>query len=347
MRILFIKPKQIGDSLILTPTLTAVRQAHPEAEIWVMVRRGCEKILTGCPEIDRLLILAGVEKSERTFGDFLREIAILFRLATARFDYVFELGDGHRARLFATIARTNRRYSVKPATPLKDRERRRFSGVSKFDWETCHRVEKDFFSVAEFLSLPEPVPPLRFEKKLTRPWPPAEDLADFCVVQVGTRQGFNRWSREGWRDVCAHLLTRAENVVVTCGPAAGEIEEADWLRAELGPRLICTRGAADWAQVAGLLYRARLYVGPATAAMHLAAACGCPVVALFGPTIEDHWHPWRVPYRIVTSADVSGIADPQERYRRVKQRSILETPIRDVIAACDDLLARPRPDALP
>ena len=38
MRILFIKPKHIGDSLILTPTLTAVRAAYPEAEIWVMVR---------------------------------------------------------------------------------------------------------------------------------------------------------------------------------------------------------------------------------------------------------------------------------------------------------------------
>jgi heptosyltransferase-3 len=346
MRILFIKPKQIGDSLILTPTLVAVRQAYPDAEIWVMVRRGCEKILAGCPEINHILTLAGVDKSERTPVDFLRQVAILFRLWSVRFDYVFELGDGHRARLFARAARTRRRYSVKPSTPLKERVRRRFTGVSVFDWKTCHRVEKDFFSVAEFLPLPEPPRPLRFDRGLTRRWTPAESFADFVVMQVGTRQGFNRWTREGWRDVGAHLLTRVENLVITSGSAPNEIEEADWLRAELGPRAFCTRGEADWAQVAGLLYRARLYVGPATAAMHLAAACACPVVAFFGPTIEDHWHPWRVPYRIVTSDDVAGIADPEERYRRVKQRSILDTAPARVIAACDDLLAIPRTNAL-
>ena len=60
MRILLIKPKQIGDSLILTPTITAIKRAHPEAEIWVLVRRGCEGILAGCPGIARTLTLAGV-----------------------------------------------------------------------------------------------------------------------------------------------------------------------------------------------------------------------------------------------------------------------------------------------
>ncbi len=44
MRILLIKPKHIGDTLILTPTIAAIKQAHPDAEIWVLwcarARRG-------------------------------------------------------------------------------------------------------------------------------------------------------------------------------------------------------------------------------------------------------------------------------------------------------------------
>jgi heptosyltransferase-3 len=59
MRLLFIKPKHIGDTLLLMPTLIAVRQAYPAAEIWLLVRRGCESILAGRREIDRLLLLAG------------------------------------------------------------------------------------------------------------------------------------------------------------------------------------------------------------------------------------------------------------------------------------------------
>ena len=43
MRILLIKPKHIGDTLILTPTIVAIKQAYPEAEIWVVVRAAAAK----------------------------------------------------------------------------------------------------------------------------------------------------------------------------------------------------------------------------------------------------------------------------------------------------------------
>lgn len=343
MRLLFIKPKHIGDTLLLTPTLVAARQAHPEAEIWVLVRRGCESILAGCPEIDRVLLLAGVDKSGRTAWDVLRQAAVFAQLACTHFDYVFELGDGHRARLFARAARTSHRYSVRPDSPLRGRVARAFTGVSTFDWHTCHRVEKDYRSVAEFLPLPQEIPPLHFDRALSRPWAPAANLRDFAVMQVGTRQAFNRWALEDWRAVCAHLLTRVESMVIGSGRAPDEIAEAEALRETFGARVLCTRGEADWPQMADLYYRARLYVGPATAAMHLAAACACPIVVLFGRTIEEHWHPWRAPYRAVNTVDTSGVADPEERYRLIKARTMRDTPAPAVIAACEELLNAPAP----
>src|SRR5271170_6024406 len=136
MRILLIKPKQIGDSLILTPTITAIKAAYPEAKIWAMVRSGCEGILAGCPDIEEIVTLAGVEKSDRKRGDFWRQVKVVLRLRSVKFDYVFELGDGHRARLFAMLTRARRRYSVKTTSPLKALERRRFTAMAKFDWQT-------------------------------------------------------------------------------------------------------------------------------------------------------------------------------------------------------------------
>ena len=341
MRILFIKPKHIGDTLLLTPTLVAARQAYPDAEIWVLVRRGCESILAGCPEIDRLLLLAGVEKGCRNVQDIVREASILARLSCTRFDYVFELGDGHRARLFARAARAGRRYSVKPDSPLQGWERRAFTGISTFDWQTCHRVEKDYRSVAEFLPLPTEIPTLRFDRARAREWAPVASLRDFAILQIGTRQAVNRWSLDGWREVCAYLLTRLETVVIGTGPAPDEIAEAETLRESFSSRVLCTRGEADWSQMAGLFYRTRLYVGPATAAMHLAAACGCPIVALFGRTIEDHWHPWRTPYYGVNTIDTSDEADPEKRYRLIKAKNIRDIPPAAVIAACETLLTSP------
>jgi heptosyltransferase-3 len=91
--------------------------------------------------------------------------------------------------------------------------------------------------------------------------------------------------------------------------------------------------------MAWLLSHAKLYIGPNTAAMHLAAACRCPVVALFGPSIEDHWYPWQVPHRIVTTPGYEPTGTTKERYMRVKRRTMEEIQASDVIAAAESLLA--------
>ncbi len=339
MRILLVKPKHIGDTLILTPTIMAIRRDYPGAEIWVVVRRGCEGILAGCPSISRILTVAAVEKHERRLGDLWKELKTIWEIYTHRFDYAFELGDGRRGLNMLRLSQARRRFSVKSSDPwMEFTAKKAGCKISKSDWRTCHRVEKDFYSVAEFLPLASPIPPLCFEREFARSWAPAEQLGPFAVMQIGKRQGKSRWHREGWEEVGRHLLERFGALVITSGASEYEIGEAAWLRDRLGPGALCTLGQADWSQVAGLLYRARIYVGLDTATMHLAAACQCPVVALFGPTIEDHWHPWRAPYRIVTSPGYVWAEDVAERDARVRKRTMNEIEARDVVAACEALL---------
>ena len=121
--------------------------------------------------------------------------------------------------------------------------------------------------MAEFLPLPRPIPALRFDREFARSWKPGEDLTDFCVMQIGKRQSVSRWHRQGWEEVGRQMLKRFSAMVIITGPADYEMEEAAWLQARLGPRVLCTMGKASWPQVAALLYRARLYVGLDTAGM--------------------------------------------------------------------------------
>jgi heptosyltransferase-3 len=80
-------------------------------------------------------------------------------------------------------------------------------------------------------------------------------------------------------------------VFATGGPAEAERRYLDdvWDGAAQVRRL---DAQLDWAQLAGLLAKARLYVGPDTSVTHLAAAAGCPTVALYGPTDPRLWGPW-------------------------------------------------------
>jgi len=102
-------------------------------------------------------------------------------------------------------------------------------------------------------------------------------------------------------------------------------------------------GKISWGQVAGLLYRAKLYVGLNTAAMHLAAACGCPVVALFGRTSEEHWYPWQTTYLIVAIANFDHVKDARERHQLTRSRELADISPKRVIEAAEEMLREREP----
>jgi heptosyltransferase III len=79
-------------------------------------------------------------------------------------------------------------------------------------------------------------------------------------------------------------------VLATGGPDAAEQIYLDGI----WPGVTVERldGRLSWREIAGLLKRAKVYVGPDTSVTHLAAASGCPTVALFGPTDPRLWGPW-------------------------------------------------------
>src|SRR5262249_60073850 len=69
------------------------------------------------------------------------------------------------------------------------------------------------------------------------------------------------------------------------------------------PRLVDVCGVLTLRELAALTRKARVFVGVDSAPMHIAAAMGTPVVALFGPSGEVEWRPWAVAHRVVTSVE--------------------------------------------
>ena len=114
--------------------------------------------------------------------------------------------------------------------------------------------------------------------------------APYAVVHAAPNFTYKRWTRDGWRALAAGLRDRGLAVLATGGPAAGGTRLS---RRRLGRRRHVTRvdGALAWPQLTALLAQARVFVGPDTSITHLAAASGCPTVALFGPTDPRLWGP--------------------------------------------------------
>ena len=330
MKLLFIKLKHIGDTLLLTPTLAAARAAHPSAEIWVVIRRGSEGILAGCPAINRLLVSAPPEKSKRAAFDWLNDLRLLGELRRRRFDYAFELTGGDRGRLLAGWSGARFRCANDFLYRVPFFWRPWFNRISVHDWTREHQVEANFRFVNEFLPLgtAEP-PPLVFDRTAVEACELQNKLGKYIVVHPGTRWRRKRWPLEKWIECGRRLFRLAPQLIISVGPDAEEVQLGDALAAALGPQAITTRGRLSWAQLAGLLYQAKLFVGVDTAAMHLAAACQCPVVALFGSSNGRNWHPWKVRHQLVGGRDGVQTADVD---------AVARTEVDPVVAACEAII---------
>ncbi len=303
LRLLFVKLKHIGDALLLTPALVAVRNRFPRAEIWVVVRAGTEGILAGCPAIDRIVTVTPPEMDRRGVGNLVRDFQTWRLLRRQRFDFAFELTDGDRGRWLAGMSAARSRCANVSYYPLNAWWRLWFNHRSTAPWTNGHRVEKDFALAAEFLELTGDIPPLCFDRSRAVEPDFLRGVEDFAVIHPGTRWVKKRWPKEHWIQLGRRLLERTRMIVVSCGPDEDERALGAELVAAWEPgRAVSSDGKLGWAHLAGCLYRARVFVGVDTAAMHVAAACQCPQVAIFGYSEVGQWRPWKAPHELINLA---------------------------------------------
>jgi heptosyltransferase-3 len=123
--------------------------------------------------------------------------------------------------------------------------------------------------------------------------------ANFAVLHLYPKFTYKMWPLEQWQLLVQWLNDRGLTVVLSGGSDAEEKDFVTGFAASVSPTPVDLAGRLDFRQLALLLSRASLYVGPDTVTTHLAAAMGAPTVALFGPSNPVKWGPW--PRGYVTS----------------------------------------------
>ncbi len=118
------------------------------------------------------------------------------------------------------------------------------------------------------------------------------------LVNLGATKPANRWIPERFGALASALARDGVPVCFTGAP--GDRAVAAAARAAAGAaRVRDLVGQTSLCQLVALTRRARLFVGCDTGPMHIAAAVGTPVVALFGPADPVRTGPWGEGHRIV------------------------------------------------
>jgi heptosyltransferase-3 len=120
---------------------------------------------------------------------------------------------------------------------------------------------------------------------------PASAGADrqLVLLHPGARYWFKAWPAERFADLADRLADMGCRVIIGGGPEDGTVAEA--IRRQARSSLIVVTGRLSLLPFVALLKRCALFIGNDTGAMHMAAAVGTPIVALFGPSNPSEWGP--------------------------------------------------------
>jgi ADP-heptose:LPS heptosyltransferase len=275
-KVLLIQFRRIGDAVLVTPALDAVRAAWPEARVHLLTAPPVPGLFAGDSRIDVVWVRPGG----------LRVLALARELRREGFDAVF---DFQSLPLSAFLARRTGGYTVgfdKRGRGLLYHRPVALAAHAGSDYAADHKLDLlRAARVPAVLGPPRLVAPSAGEDAWAE-LPPGPRVA---LVPVSPRP-HKRWSLGAFA-ACARRLHETTNAVFLVAGGPGEAPVLADTAAALGTVPHRVRAFDGLAPFAAALAGARLFLGNDNGPRHVAAALGVPTVAYFGPQNPTHWTP--------------------------------------------------------
>ena len=303
-RILVIRYRFIGDTVLAIPFLRNLRRAFPQSTIDALVEPVSGDTLAHCPYLNEILFYAPRAKKKSPHP---RSMLACARLLRARhYDRVYILRRSFSSAILTLLAGSPHRvgFSTEGRALL-------LQCSTPYD-ESKHEVEcfldilrADHIPVADTYNenWSDPAIDARIDAAL----PHSHRRRIFvCAKSVFPPKD---WSPDRFGAVLGWLIADRHCEIHFCDTPANAAYYAEILSHVPPPLHAHVR---DWSReltirdVNSLIRRIDLALGIDTGLLHVAASFHVPVVALFGPLDPNHWHPWDTAHTILRPADVSG-----------------------------------------
>lgn len=275
-QILLVRFSSIGDLLLTTPLIRALRTRHPTARITMVVREDMAETLRHNPRLTELVTWRK--------GSPLTDLAAQLRAVpwTHRLDLHGSLRSLALRRLVGGSWTTYPKHRIRRAMLIR-------SG-GKHGGALGHVAER-YFAAAEGLDVTPDGGPAEFFVTAEAQRDAERFLAEHRIgesrtliaLAPGAAHATKRWPVEHW-EALARRLRGTCDLVVLGGP--GDRDLAAAIAEAGGASAASAAGRFTLSGTAALLKRARAMVGGDTGVTHLATAVGTPVVALYGPGVE-------------------------------------------------------------
>ncbi len=295
-KILIIRLRRMGDNIMTTPAVTALKRNFPEASLTYIIEEPFREVIEGNPHVDHLIVLPRKQKTH----DLIKDIR---RIRKTKYDILIDLFGGPKAAWITLFAKARFKigYAVKyksliyhiriPRSPQKG---------------YIHSAESHLNVVKALGAEVNPAPPLLVpdaspeKKKKIDQFIEDHNLADFPLItmHIGAGNAFRDWGAENIIELI-RLLQQNQDVRIILVGAAHEKPRADQMAGESGHPVFSLAGQLGLKELRELISRSVLYIGPDSGPMHLAASTDTPIVAYFGPTLPARFRPWQAKARVI------------------------------------------------
>ncbi len=367
-RVVVVMLRHHGDVLLTTPLYRVLKRANPDLEIDVVVYHATRPLLDNNPDISTVFSIDKDGSQSSSFGKTMAELRFMRLVRARNYDLLIHLSDHRRGAWLSRWVRP--RVSIAPMLREQDAFWR---GSFTHFWKSGasvrtghpllrrHTVEQHLDALRRLGIEVGAAPALTLRPDQQAALLAADFLKSqaidkpYVVVQPTSRWMFKCWSIENNAALIKAILQRGYAVVLSCGPGRNEVAMLDAIvvalkeeMGELSRELVLANQPSTLNRLAVLIGKARAFVGIDSAPMHIAAAMGTPLVAMFGPSGEDNWAPWKGDSNLVFAV----VTHPQFACRPCGQdgcggskvsQCLVQLPVSQVLTAFDDVIARSDP----
>ena len=334
MNILLIQLKRIGDLILTTPAIAAVREKYPRAHISLIVSAGTRELLPAIRGIDHTFVARG------KVGD----AASWFTLARRKYEYCLDFTRNDRSAFLTLLSGARHRITTDhPKQRVKIRALS-YNELVQSPIRLMHTVDYHLALLAPLgISQASQTVQLDLPRSATEA---AERLLtetkvqdDFLIVHPGSARAEKFWESDRWAEVVDFAAARKMACILTGGSSPLEKAHLAEIKAHARGPFIDLADQLDLLTLAALIKRARLIATVDSAPMHLAVATQTPQVVLFGPTNPMHWHPRFAPAIILQAGEPAPLTQFSPNQKPAPMNLI---STRQVIDAMEALLATQR-----
>ncbi|MGD0283006.1 MAG: lipopolysaccharide heptosyltransferase II [Dissulfurispiraceae bacterium] len=285
-KLLIIKPSSLGDVVHSLPFLNVIRESFPDAEIHWVIAKGLEGLLENHPMVQKLWVINKDQwkKIKKIHGTVSELRNLLSALGGESYDIAVDLQGLLRSGILTAATKAPVRLGFSEA---REGSRLFYTHIIT-GGRDVHAVDR-YLNIASALgcdtsSIAFPLPIVKESPEIRQL---KQELGDYVVLAPGARWKTKQWPAERFGRLASLFGIRS----IIIGSKEDDTLAKEAVSLSEG-KAVSMAGKTDIKELISLIRNARLMVTNDSGPMHIAAACGVPVAALFGPTSPARTGPY-------------------------------------------------------